>query len=326
MTISDSRAKTTTESSVCRIIPPLRQAAREHLDNNSIEQLTQHLPFDCRSQVHTGFSFSTPLPDGSTTYVHAFCKRRHCRTCAKRLYFSLHRSICAAIPVHTLSHFLTLTFTGRVTREKFSRSLNRFFREARRTFPTLTYLWIAGTTRRRHLHVHVLVNVDLRHASRYGQRTKWLRPVWHRITGATQVTTKPITSGTEANIAQYLLVNLFQLLASNTSISRRYGSSRCIRLNPPVPTNPEASSVTWKHERVPTAYLERLCGKDPNPTVNPTSVTVPPEKAASIDERSESITRVPPRAPLIPEAAGEGDPAGERRGSRSTATVQQEAF
>ena len=278
------------------------------LDRNTIEQIIQHLPFNCRFRTTSGFSFSTPTPTG-TLYVHAPCNQLTCKGCAKQFYHQVHPALCQAIHDHALRFFVSLTLPGRTPPDKqeslLKESLQRLLQYAKRTFPApLHYAWVIGTGSEGHLHVHMLTNINLCRASRYGSRTAWLKSTWHRLSGAHQVKLIAITPGSEQNVVQYLLKNLFETVAAGRVRGRKYGSSRTIKFRP-AKQKPDA---TWTRHRCTTAYHARSNRIDEHPVMNG-EVLVPGTSVPDHPARAE--------APLCPSGAA-GDtraPAGAAGGA-----------
>jgi len=273
----------------------------------TIDQIIQHLPHNCRLRTTSGFSFSTPTPTG-TLYVHAPCNQLTCRCCAHVFYHQVHPALCQAFHDHALRFLVSLTLPGNtpINRQEIilKKSLQRLLQYAKRTFPDrLHYAWVIGTQSNGRIHAHMVVNTDLRRASHYGHRTGWLKSTWHHLTGSHQVKVAEITLGTEPNVVQYLLQNIFETVLAEYVRSRKYGSSRSIKFRParPEPTG------TWERHRQPTAHYARLHGIDKNPIMNG-NVIVNDAGASSTPSRAE--------APLDRSAAAGGatGPAGAAGG------------
>lgn len=177
------------------------------------------------------------------------------------------------------------------------RALARLLQEARRVFPKpLHYAWVIGSGS--NLHIHMLVNHDLRRAVRYGKSVAWLKPVWFRLTGGHQVTVKPITPGTERNVIHYLRRNLFASVLMGVVTQRRWGCSRSMKMRPVK----AKSDLKWKRLSMPTALIAKLEGVDANPVMN-SVVTIP----------KEGVTKSPFKGLAVPPRCVEAAPKAVRR-------------
>jgi hypothetical protein len=95
----------------------------------------------------------------------------------------------------------------------------------------------------------------------------WLKDTWFRLTGSHQVKVQSIVPGSEPNVVQYLLQNLFETVVRERVTGRRFGSSRSIRLRRRDKRNPDSAE---KYVRVgkPTGMIARDRGLDPYPVIN----------------------------------------------------------
>lgn len=274
----------------------------------NIEQLIHRAPHDCRWRTTSGYSFSKPTPTG-TRYVHASCNQLRCRSCASQFYHDVHPRLCQAFHDHSLQFLVSLTLPGDVPPESqesiLKDGLRRLLLYARRTFSgSLHYAWVIGAHNGGALHIHMVVNLDIRRASQRGRRQEWLRRTWHHLTGAFQVSCKPITPGSEAQVVQYLLENLFEAALHRCVKGRRYGSSRSIRLR--SPRRSQDPDGTWTRHRHPTAFYARLYNTDSQPILN---------AVVDVNDALASSTPRPGSPPLHRAAAGGASvPAGGRAG------------
>jgi hypothetical protein len=239
---------------------------------NTIEQIIQHLPYNCLLNTRTGFSFRTTSAEGTTTHIHAPCGKLTCRYCAHRFYHQAHPALCQAFHDLGLQFHVTLTLPGTVTADQqepiLKQAIQRLVQDVRRSFKTtLHFFWVIGTHASGSLHAHMLLNIDIRRGSRYGRRTAWLKDTWYRLTGGYQVKSKEIVPGTEERVVQYLLLNLFQTVVRERVAGRRYGSSRSIRLRRREKRSAD-SAVKYVRQRQPTGMIARNRGLDPYPVMN----------------------------------------------------------
>lgn len=237
-----------------------------------IDQIIQHLPYNCLFNTRTGFSFRTTSADGTTTHLHAPCGKLTCRYCAHRFYHQAHPALCQAFHDLGLQFYMTLTLPRTVTRDQqdliLKQAIQRLVQDVRRSFKTtLHFFWVIGTHASGSLHAHMLLNTDIRRGSRYGRRIAWLKGTWHRLTGSHQVEVQSIVPGSEPNVVQYLLTNLFETVVRESVRSRRWGSSRSIRLRR---RDKRSADSTAKYVRVgkPTGMIARDRGLDPYPVIN----------------------------------------------------------
>jgi hypothetical protein len=250
--------------------------AQQGLDNvNTLEQIIQRLPFNCRFNTRIGASFRTTNPDGSTTVIHASCHQLRCSTCARVRYHQLTDVLRQACRDHGLGFYGVLTLPGGVAvtaqEERLKAALSRLLQEARRTFgpAKLVYFWALGVGANQNLHFNLLLNTDIRRASRHGRRVAWLKSTWQRLTGAQQLSFAPITAGTHDRVVRYLLIDLLRTVVARPALGRRYGGSRCIKPSPPDVATPEDdNSRIWIRVRVPSATFGRISGQDINPVTN----------------------------------------------------------
>lgn len=248
----------------------LQQQTQWGLDNKRrIEQMIQNLPYCCRTNTRTGFCYQS-----GTQYAHCFCKKLTCRTCAGRLYTMLNRNLLDASRTHSLAYFVTLTLPTTVPPIRQARTLRRHLRallhEARRTFivpPKLMYAWVLGGNAKR-LHLHLLINRDLRRAQRYGRSTRWLKNTWHHLAGADQIRVQQVKAGTEDRVVTYMLKNFLETLQGCPQLNgRRFGYSRGLGLN----SRPKkGNSQKWTRVAVPTAQIAIRYGLETNPITNGT--------------------------------------------------------
>lgn len=251
---------------------PLDAAARE-LDYKSIDQIIQHLPFNCRYNTRTGYHFISNLPNGTTHVLHARCNQLLCQNCAHRIIGTMLETLTAAARRYRLAFLITLTIPSNHSiqnqAETFPIALARFLHEARRTFPKpLIYWWCYGIGNSESLHVHMIANQDLRRSTHYHHRIAWLKATWHHLTGAQQVKLKAITEGSEYLVVRYLLVNMMSVVLKRVPVPRRYGGSRCIKVRGPK-TEPDPDRPTYQYKRGPSATVARYSGVDLNPITNP---------------------------------------------------------
>ena len=268
------------------------------LDRESIEQIIQHLPFDCLRNTRSGYHLVTVTPTGQR-YLHQYCHTLRCRTCVRLRYLTLLQALLQACQVHHLTHFVTLTLPPSPSAPQLlRRSVGRFLGEARRNFSGLQYCWMVGVGRNRNLHLHLLVDRDIERAPHYGTDREWLRATWHRLTGAHQTKILPITAGTERRVINYMLVNMFGSVLSDLPLRRRYGCSRLIKLNPkPV----RLHGVTYERRRGATGAMLRELGLVRDPIMNETF---------EIEDRSHQPGGV--ESPLRDGCAASVAPAGGR--------------
>lgn len=282
----------------------------EGLDTDkSIEQMCKHLPSDCRFRTRSGHCFRGTDSSGSATYVHAYCNRLTCRTCARRICQALLRSISAAVSTSGLRHHLVLTLPSAVRHHEAEPLVKSAFRKlilaAKRAFGNLSFVWTLGVTGRGRLHLHALVSADLSKAVVYGRETRWLRNKWHALTGGHQVSSTEFPESDAWNLAHYLVVNMISTVAAGLPLRRRYGCSRGIALRPRAP---RLDGVTWERLDRPSAAFAVEHGIDPRPVLNPTfKVPAPSDAMAS---PSPSLGE----PPLERRAAGPTVPAGGRAG------------
>lgn len=270
---------------------------------HTIEQYEQHCLYDCRLNVKTGFSFTHTDTAGVRTFVPAPCNQLKCRSCATWFWKQFMSALHEAALKLKLSFLITLTVPPTANPERnLKRALARLLQEARRVFPKpLSYAWVIGSGSNNSLHIHLLVNRDLKTATRYHKSVAWLKPTWFRLTGGQQVTVKPITPGTERNVVGYLRANLFQTVLRGTVSHRRWGCSRSIKLRQ---VNAK-SELKWKRVNMPTALIARLEGVDANPVMNSVlqipkeGVTKSPGKGLPVPRRCPGT----PKADLDPPSA-----------------------
>lgn len=273
-----------------------------------VEQCIHNLPHDCRWRTTSGFSFSTPTAAGEK-YIHAPCNMLTCRSCAKRFYHQVHPALLHAFHDPGLRFHVSLTLPGNIPLEEqesiLKDSLRRLLQHAKRTFDNpLHYAWVIGTHRNGHPHVHMLVNRDLRRASRRGRRIPWLKSVWFSMTHGHQVKAVEIKPGTEANVVQYILQNLFETVLRGQVTGRKYGCSRSIKLRP-ARRHPDPGK--WTRNKHPTAYYARLAGQTDlfmNREVivlNDTAVSSAPGRGEAPLERRGAVG-----GPTVPAGAGAG--------------------
>lgn len=283
----------------------LQQQVDRWFNNKSIEQLIQQLPYCCRTNTLTGFCYCS-----GNQYAHAFCKKLTCRTCAHRLLGTLKPGILAAARTHGMAYFVTLTLPASTPPISQSRTLRRALRrlllEARRSFPgarKLVYCWALGGNSR-YLHLHLLLNRDLRRGTRYGRPIAWLKQTWHSLTGAHQTRCSKIVPGTEARVVDYLLLNFFQTIQGCPQLQgRRYGYSRGLALTA-RPRNPQGTR-RWIRLKQPTAQIARQSGVDANPVTN-SFLDLTDAIASSQPGRAEPpLERSVPRDTTVP-AGGRG--------------------
>jgi len=284
----------------------LQRQSQWGLDNKRrIEHMIQNLTYCCRTNTLTGYCYQS-----GTQYAHAYCKQLKCRTCVGRLYRTLRDNLTQACSTHGIRYFITLTLPATVPPIRQARTLRQHLRgllhEARRTFkspPKLAYAWVLGGNAQR-LHLHLLINQDLRRARRYGKSTRWLKQTWHHLSGADQARVQQVKPGTEERVVIYMLKNLLETLRGCPQLyGRRFGYSRGLRLN----SRPKRDGTRkWTRLAVPTAQISRQFGLEQNPSIN-----------SSLDVQDAPASREPGRAesPLSLDAIGGGAPAGGRGGS-----------
>lgn len=293
-------------------------AAAQGLDNtNTIDQIVQHLPRNCRFNTRTGNHFETTLPDGRTHVLHAHCNSLLCQTCARRIIHTLREALTSAVYQHGLRYLVTLTLPGNLPLDQQSvrlrLALQRFLQEARRTFePPLTYWWCYGISRGR-LHIHLLTNRDLRRSTHYRHRTEWVKTTWHHLTGACQTDLQLIKDGTQPRVVQYLLLNLMQTVQKRVPLTRRYGGSRVIKVKPTYERDPDAP--TYRYLKGPSASVARQHGIDSDPVTNGEFIVGQHSTNLSKSETqdaSASSDQTPPALPLRRRDAVTPVPAGKR--------------
>ena len=245
-------------------------AAAKGLDINSIDQIRQHLPYNCRYNTRTGYHFVARLPNGTTHVLHARCNQFLCQNCAPRLIGTMLDTLTTAARRYRLAYLITLTIPSnhsiQYQAKTFPIALARFLHEARRTFPKLIYFWCYGIGNNESLHVHMITNQDLRRSTHYHRSIAWLRTTWHHLTGAQQSKLKAITEGSERHIVRYLLVNLMNVVIKLVPVPRRYGGSRCIKVRPKPAPDPDRQ--IYQYKRGPSALVAHHSGNVLNPITN----------------------------------------------------------
>ena len=292
----------------------LQQQSQWGLDKKRvIEQMIQNLPYCCRTNTRTGFCYQS-----GTRYAHAYCKQLKCRTCAGRLYRKLRDNLTQACCTHGIRYFVTLTLPATVPPIRQACTLRRHLRallhEARRTFtapPSLAYAWVLGGNAKR-LHLHLLINQDLRRALRYGRSTRWLKNTWHHLSGADQIRVQLVKPGTEERIVTYMLKNFFETLQGCPQLNgRRFGYSRGLSLNPRPKR--DGTGPKWTRLSVPTAQISRQFGLEQNPITNGT-VDVQDALASSEPGRAEPPLSGSVRQDTTAPAGGRGGSGTSLRG------------
>jgi hypothetical protein len=238
----------------------------------TIDQIAQHLPFDCVFNTAKGFCYSATDAAGQTAYRHCRCRQLTCRSCAKQRYRELFRALDSACADKCLVYYMVLTLPGTVPlshRERvLKKALARLLQEARRAFKgrRLSYVWALGVGGGLNLHANVLLNLDLRRAKRYRKQVQWLKLTWHRLTGASQSNLQVIRDGTADNVVRYLLTDMFRTVLAFPKLPRRLGSSRDIALKSEEHENRDG--LKWVRLHNPSAYYAKVFGVDPDPKVN----------------------------------------------------------
>ncbi|HQL08363.1 MAG TPA: hypothetical protein PLE35_02100 [Lentisphaeria bacterium] len=238
----------------------------------TIDQIAQHLPFDCVFNTAKGFCYSATDAAGQTAYRHCRCRQLTCRSCAKQRYRELFRALDSACADKCLVYYMVLTLPGTVPlshRERvLKKALARLLQEARRAFKgrRLSYVWALGVGGGLNLHLNVILNLDLSKARRYGKQVQWLKQTWHRLTGARQLRLQPIAEGTACNVVRYLLTDMFRTVLAFPKLPRRLGSSRDIALKSEEHENRDG--LKWVRLHNPSAYYAKVFGVDPDPKVN----------------------------------------------------------
>ncbi len=279
----------------------------------TIGQLIQHLPFNCRFNTHTGKSFHTTTPQG-TTHVHALCHQLRCRTCAHLRYHELHRALRQGCHDQALNFYCTLTLQGGMQLEQqdliIKRALGRLLQEARRTFKgqSLIYAWALGIGAGNNLHVNMLLNKDIRRGTRYRKRIEFLKSTWFRLTGAHQVRLQPIRPDDHAFVIQYILVDMFRTVLAVPHLKRRCGASRTIKLREPSIKDPN-DTRRWVRSNLPTAHYARVHGIEADPIMNGTFL-VNDAPASSTPSRAESPLHTSDAAGGTRVPAGDGGGVG----------------
>ena len=77
----------------------------------TIEQIVQHLPYDCVFNTSKGFCYSATDSKGQTAYVHCRCRQLTCRSCAKLRFSELDTALSQASLHHGLDYYLVLTLS-----------------------------------------------------------------------------------------------------------------------------------------------------------------------------------------------------------------------
>ena len=242
--------------------------AQERLDKKSIEQLIQHLRYNCRTNVRSGFHFQASTPSG-TSILHARCNQLACRYCCGRRLGTLNDALMAGSFHHNLDYLVTLTLRRKPTDQsaELRAALGRFLNQARRTFPApFIYWWCYGVDQGGRPHVHLLTNHDMKYATRYRKRTEWLKRTWCGLTGAHQANSKPITPGTHQTVITYMLSNLLVGVVKGFG-GRLYSGSRPITAKPKRERDPNAPR--YRYVKGPSAAIIRREGLDLNPITNP---------------------------------------------------------
>ena len=244
-------------------------SGRQGLDSpNTIEQLLHNLPANCTQETRFGSSFTTQGPHG-TTYRHAPCRRLNCQYCGRTFFNRAHDSLRDACLNLGLDYFITLTLPKDIPLAKFKAALRKILLYSPRSFERpIHYAWVLGTTEPHQHHIHLLINRDLRRATKHKKRIPWLKHHWHHLTGAQQVDVSQIAPETHFKVIRYMLCNLFETVLQNITQTRRYGSSRAIKFQPRYPRNPEDPRV-WKRNCRPSGFHAKRLGVDQAPICNP---------------------------------------------------------
>lgn len=228
------------------------------LDISSIEQMCKRLPRDCWANAATGASLKGTHPDGKVTYVHAYCKTLTCRTCAGRVCSTLIDQLVGAISAHQLTHCVTLTLPGDVAPDnqdlKLKKSLRKLMRAAKRAFGDISYVWVLGCHRNGPLHLHMLINRDLRKGMDNGKLINWLKIKWHNLTGAHQVRSFSFPLTDASKLARYMVVkNLLDGILTRPELKRRRGCTRNIKWG--SQSEFERNDLEWEFLRKPTSLI-----------------------------------------------------------------------
>ncbi|NLG00067.1 MAG: hypothetical protein GX565_07940 [Lentisphaerae bacterium] len=288
----------------------------------TIDQIVQHLPFDCVFNTAKGFCFSATDAVGQIAYCHCRCRQLTCRSCAKQRYRELFRLIDNACADKGLGYYLVLTLPGTIPaseREQvLKQALSRLLQDARRVFKgrRLSYVWALGVGSGLNLHLNVILNLDLSKARRYGKQVQWLKQTWHRLTGARQLRLQPIAEGTACNVVRYLLTDMFRTVLAFPDAKRRLGCSRDIGLKPAA-LDCADDGLKWVRHNNPSAYYAKAFGVDPSPVTNGSFVVndaaassgVAPAASALDRSRAECAANVPAAAAAGcgPQPLSEGD-------------------
>lgn len=287
----------------------------------TIDQIVQHLPYDCVFNTSSGFCFSATDAVGQTAYCHCRCRQLTCRSCAKQRFRELDRTLSNACSVRCLDYYLVLTLPGTVPSSQqepvLKKALARLLQEARRVFKVrLSYFWALGIGGGDNLHANVLLNLDLSHAKRYGKPVQWLKQTWHRLTGAYMVKQQLIRDGTAGNVVRYMLTDMFKTVLCRPGIKRRLGCSRDIGLKPEA-FDCADDGLKWVRLGNPSSVYAKAFGFDPDPKLNTNFVVsgalaptgIAPAATALDRRRAECAATVPAAAAAGcgPQPLSEGD-------------------
>jgi len=264
------------------------------LDISNIEQMCKSLPHDCYVNAATGASLRGEHSDGSVTYLHAYCKKLTCRTCARKICNTLIDSLADQIVDHKLLYFVTLTLPGDVRPEnqeiRLKQSLRKLMRSAKRAFGALSYVWVISSHSRGSLHLHVLTSVDLRKGMDNGKRIPWLKTKWHKLTGAQQVSCVPSLPADALNRAIYMVKNIMEGVLRRPELGRRRGCTRNIKLMAQMELDNEGTE--WSFVDRPTSLIAVEKGVAPHFALFNGPVNIPP-KSKTVGAQRQSVTATP---------------------------------
>jgi hypothetical protein len=268
---------------------------------STIDQVVQHLPFDCRFNTSSGFCYSATDAHGTTAYVHCRCRQLTCRSCAKQRYRELQRHIESACIDNALDYYMVLTLPGAVplsNRERvLKHGLSRLLQDTRRVLKgRISYVWALGVGEGLNLHLNVLISADLSNARVYGRRVRWLKRVWHRLTGSQQVSLQLIREGTHGNVVRYVLTDMFRTVLAFPLARRRIASSKNIGLGSEKRKN--GDGLRWVRLGNPSSFYARALGLDPYAVTNGSYTHTPDVDAPASPPRGGCEVPLDGGAPL----------------------------
>ena len=239
------------------------------------------LPYDCRFNTGSGFSFRKANPDGTTSYSHVYCNMMTCRSCAKWRCLTAIRAIKEAIITQKMLTHVTYTLPQGIQDHEQGRKLARALRRlllniGDKVKHPFAYVWAYGCGKNGRLHLHLVTNVIRNGSQRseWGVTKKWVKERWHKLTGAiqTHITDFPVTDARKQ--ARYLMKNVMETVLDGYRLPRRFGSCRDIKLLRTRGTGDKASDDgdgKWERVKGPTArHGLRLGVLEPNYGLNPT--------------------------------------------------------